>query len=252
MSTLMRDKHSTQNVLQRMFMEDTGIHFLDSGGVDGRGWQRNADGEFANKPEAYIEHGEVRLSTYHYLLKRLEYNQFQTEQFNYMFPNGAGMNDMLDYVINRNLDSRWQVYNTYNFDTLLDQDIQFLEFTIDDGWGEVHTYVILQIHNGADARGGYTNPVIFKACSEYWIHQCNDVSLWCDDCSIPIYSFGGEIEQPVQSVDIKSKVTLSGGQEKVSHYYETFDVDSSIMWNAECPSCNVEMVAEAPDPDNSF
>ena len=90
-----------------MFMEDTGIHMLDSGGVDNRGWQRNANGEFTNKPSAYIEYEEVRLSTYHYLLKRLEYNRFQTEQFNYMFPNGAGMNEMLDYVMNCGLDSMW-------------------------------------------------------------------------------------------------------------------------------------------------
>ena len=69
MNALMKDIYSTREVLQMMFMEDTGIHMLDSGGVDNRGWQRNADGEFANKPEAYIEYGEVRLSTYHYLLK---------------------------------------------------------------------------------------------------------------------------------------------------------------------------------------
>ena len=252
MNTLMKDTYSTREVLQMMFMENTGIHMLDSGGVDNRGWQRNADGEFANKPEAYVEYESVRLSTYHYLLKRLEYSRFQTEQFNYMFPNGAGMNEMLDYVTNRGLKSSGEVYNTYNFDTLLDQDIQFLEFTIDDGWGEVHTYVMLQIHNGADARGGYTTPVIFKAHNEYWIHQCNDASLWCNDCRIPIYSFGGDIEQPVHSVEVKSKITLSGGVEHVNHYYETFDVDSSIMWEALCPSCNVQMAAEAPCPDNSF
>lgn len=252
MNTLIKDIYSTKEVLQMMFMEDTGIHILDSGGVDNRGWQRNADGEFANKPEAYVENESVRLSTYHYLLKRLEYSRSQTEQFNHMFPNGAGLHEMRDYVTNRGLKSDLAVYNTYNFDNLLDQDIQFLEFTIDDGWGEVHTYVMLQIHNGADARGGYTTPVIFKAHNEYWIHQCNDASLWCNDCRIPIYSFGGDIEQPVQSVEVKSKITLSGGVEKVTHYHETFDVDRSIMWEALCPSCNVEMTAEAPDPDNSF
>ena len=33
MNTLSKDVYSTEEVLQMMFMEDTGIHMLDSGGV---------------------------------------------------------------------------------------------------------------------------------------------------------------------------------------------------------------------------
>ena len=254
MNTISKDIYSTEEVLQAIFTEDTGINLLDSGGKDNRAWQRNATLEFIDKPAAYIDYENVRLSTYHYLLKRLEYNRFQTDQFRYMFPDrqDRGMSSMVDYVLNCGLESSGEVYNTYNDETLLDQDIQYLEFTIDDGWGETHTYVILQVHNGADPRGGYTDPVIFKARDEYWIYQCNDASLWCSDCGIPVYSFGGDISQPVQCVTPKSRITLSGGAEHVTHYYETYKVDRSIMWEARCPSCNEEMVAEAPDPDNSF
>ena len=253
MNAISTDVYSTEEVLQSIFTEDTGINLLDSGGTIGRHWQRNATREFINKPSAYVEYETVRLSTYHYLLKRLEYSRFQTDQFRYMFPDASdrGMAEMVDYILNCGLESGGEVFNTYNFDTLLDQDIQYVEFQIEGLVGAYQTYVILQVHNGADPRGGYTDPVIFKA-NEYWIYQCNDVSLWCSDCGIPVYSFGGDISQPVQSVDVKSKITLAGGQEKVTHYYETFDVDRSIIWEAKCPSCHQEMVAEAPDPENSF
>ena len=248
MNALMKDIYSTREVLQMMFMEDTGIHMLDSGGVDNRGWQRNADGEFANKPEAYIEYEEVRLSTYHYLLKRLEYNRFQTEQFNYMFPNGAGMNEMLDYVNDNKLGSPEQgtgiAYNTYNHEHHLDQEIQFVEYKIADITGDIQHYVILQTHNGADVRGGYSLPWIFKA-DEAWISDCYDIGLWCGDCGIPVVSNGGQVEQPVQSLHVKSKITSNN---VVTHYYEEYDVNNGILWEALCPSCNEVMEVSPPSP----
>jgi hypothetical protein len=159
------------------------------------------------------------------------------------------MAEMVDYILNCGLGGGGEVFNTYNFDTLLDQDIQYVEFQIDDGWGAYQTYVILQVHNGADPRGGYTDPVIFKA-NEYWIYQCNDVSRWCSDCGIPVYSFGGDISQPVVSFNAQSKLSNDGWS--WNHFVPTFKVDRSILYEAKCPSCNEEMVAEAPDPENSF
>ena len=70
MNAISTDVYSTEEVLQAIFTEDTGINLLDSGGTNGRHWQRNATREFINKPSAYVEYETVRLSTYHYLLKR--------------------------------------------------------------------------------------------------------------------------------------------------------------------------------------
>jgi len=251
MNAISTDVYSTEEVLQSIFTEDTGINLLDSGGTIGRHWQRNATREFINKPSAYVEYETVRLSTYHYLLKRLEYSHFQTDQFRYMFPDASnrGMAEMVDYILNCGLSGGGEVFNTYNFDTLLDQDIQFVEFQIEGLAGAYQTYVILQVHNGADPRGGYTDPVIFKA-NEYWIYQCNDVSLWCGDCGIPVYSFGGDISQPVVSVNAQPKLSNDGWS--WNHFVPTFKVDRSILWEPKCPSCHQEMVAEAPDPENSF
>ena len=47
--------------------------------------------------------------------------------------------------------------NTYNYECVLDQTIQFTYFSNDGG-----EYIALQIHGGADVRGGYTKPRIFS------------------------------------------------------------------------------------------
>jgi hypothetical protein len=70
--------------------------------------------------------------------------------------------------------------NTYNGEDALSQTIQYVYFELCDGIesssynrfrnGEV--YVVLQIHNGADVRGGYTAPKVFKVDSDYG-DQCS-------------------------------------------------------------------------------
>ena len=172
------NEFKTDEVLQMMMMEDTGINLCDSGGEFNRHWQRNGDGEFVNKPPYHVDEYDqsVTLSLYHYLLDRLEYSPFQMEQYRYMFPDQmTGMGEMIEYVEASGFESTGEVVNTYNYDTLLDQNVQYIEYTINDGWGGTDTYVILQTHNGADPRGGYSEPWIFKAIDgEDWIYECND------------------------------------------------------------------------------
>ena len=248
MNTITKDTFKTSEVLQIMLMEDTGIDLLDSGGQFNRNWQKNSDGQFAHRSAGYVEYEEVKLSLYHYLLDRLEYSRFQTEQFRLAYPNGAGMNEMVAYVNDNGLGSPEQgtgvAYNTYNHEHHLDQEIQFVEYQITDIIGDIQHYVILQTHNGADVRGGYSLPWIFKADPE-WISDCYDIGLWCGDCGIPVVSNGGQVEQPVQSLHVKSKITSKG---VVIHYYEEYDVNNGILWEALCPSCNEVMEVSPPSP----
>ncbi|MEM4036040.1 MAG: hypothetical protein QXU97_05480 [Fervidicoccaceae archaeon] len=55
-------------------------------------------------------------------------------------------------------------WNTYNFEcNLLSQVLQGITFKVGDDY-----YVMLQVHNGCDVRGGYTKPRFFKlAVDEY-------------------------------------------------------------------------------------
>ena len=59
--------------------------------------------------------------------------------------------------------------NTYNGEDMLSQTIQYTYFCWGQGRGSRGAYVILQIHGGADVRGGYSTPHVF-ACDD----NCHD------------------------------------------------------------------------------
>jgi len=88
-------------------------------------------------------------------------------------------------------DDRPDWTNTYNGETLLDRTLQFCLFTIEDatededetpGWIADGTYVLLQVHGGADVRGGYTKPRLFKvdASDDAEMYSFCDMGVGCD------------------------------------------------------------------------
>ena len=168
-----------ETLIYNMLTESTGIHFLDSGGDSGRHWQRNQKKsieDFINEEYETIEKdGDYyyrTLSLFHYLTEGLELDEICNE-FNDINNNIKEWNSDIigvcqeaeDYLYNNyEFKSISERDNTYNYDSDLSQDIiiQFYEIDSDD------RYVLLQIHNGADARGGHTNAKLFK-CKESYI-----------------------------------------------------------------------------------
>ena len=59
-------------VIQAMLKENTGKHFLDSGGDNGRMWQRNQNKVFKSEPRVTIDDYGFTVSTFHYLSEVLE------------------------------------------------------------------------------------------------------------------------------------------------------------------------------------
>jgi hypothetical protein len=160
---------STANLLAKMLKENTGIAIMDSGGNDGRAWQRNQAVDFEKQPriEVYYRDGileYVTVNLYHYLNEVLELDE-----------TAKGINRWLTAQRKKDIDAHWvqecadlledkhgfefkdSVCNTYNYDTNISQVIQFMVFFV----GE-NPYCLLQIHGGADVRGGYTNTQCFK------------------------------------------------------------------------------------------
>jgi len=80
------------------------------------------------------------------------------------------------------------VENTYNHESSVDQTLQYLYMTVEDvpeRWTEEHdlfdtTLVLLQIHNGADVRGGYTSPRAFYDVDNH-ILMVSDGGIYCAD-----------------------------------------------------------------------
>lgn len=168
---------NTEQVLQRMMKENTGRHFLDSGGAYGRHWEKNQERDFDSEPVAIIsadaDYGELEVTQnlYHWLLERLEYDSEMQTKFD-KFAESNEMKDThwlgcmeafpyhlkdLGHDINGLYGEGEPITeNSYNHRTNLSQTIQFTYFECDDD-----TYILLQVHGGCDVRGGYTAPKVF-------------------------------------------------------------------------------------------
>jgi hypothetical protein len=164
-----------------MLTEDTGRHPLDSGGAYGRAWERNQARtieDFENEPEeryTYRKGGnylERTVSVFHFL-SQLDMDEL-CEEFNAMPCDDWDADDEVYGVSKAQWDwlkSKFEVkvgytFNTYNGDSDLSQILQ-------GSWVDINgdVYLLLQIHGGCDARGGYTNAKLFTTPEEHMIHE---------------------------------------------------------------------------------
>lgn len=172
----------TKEIIFGMLTENTGAHFLDSGGAYGRAWERNQGktmADFEAEPEqqfTYHKRGnylERRVSVFHYL------SQLQTDwicdYFNAMPCGDWDADNEEVYGVSQfqwdwlNLKCEVKVdrtFNTYNGDSDLSQILQGSWLTIND-----EPYLLLQVHGGCDARGGYTNAKLFQLNYDGMIHE---------------------------------------------------------------------------------
>ena len=175
---------NTKELIFSMLTENTGTHMLDSGGTSGRMWQRNSNkciADFEAEPQELYQYdpkyNEIHrtVSVFHYLTNNLEvddiafnFNELNTdakdweadckEDNAYLY--GVSVNAWLDLVTSNDVEVS-RSWNTYNGDSDLSQILQGANLLIN----EEH-YVLIQIHGGADARGGYTDAKLFK-CGAY-------------------------------------------------------------------------------------
>ena len=164
-----------------MLTENTGRHPLDSGGAYGRAWERNQARtieDFENEPEekyTYHKSGnylERTVSVFHFL-SQLDMDEL-CEEFNAMPCDYWDADDEVygvskaqwDWLKANHVVRVGYTFNTYNGDSDLSQILQGSWVTIN---GEV--YLLLQIHGGCDARGGYTNAKLFTTPEEHMIHE---------------------------------------------------------------------------------
>lgn len=184
----------TKQLIYEMLTENTGKHFLDSGGTDGRMWQRNQKKtieDFENEEEELYQldakYKEIHrtVSVFHYLTNNLEIDEI-CEEFNKIQDESNNSDaDAYVYGVSReafdHIDSFWEVeidrtWNTYNGESDLSQILQGANLRINE-----EGYILIQIHNGADARGGYTDAKLFKM-EEYYIHEY--LQEWKDSSEI--------------------------------------------------------------------
>ena len=188
-----------EDKIKEMLKENTGVHFLDSGGAYGRNWEKNQNRDFDNEPilEIYAYSDDdvtFSINIYHYLINHLEIND-KSEKYNKMFKAFIDKSDnsyLADIENFADLFNNLGTTNTYNFENLLSQVLQYTIF--EDN--KEDKYIILQIHGGCDVRGGYTEPYIFylPEMDYFFIHMynvfCTDKngnSWYSDDCGYNWY-----------------------------------------------------------------
>ena len=201
------ERTETAAVLAAMLTENTGTHFLDSGGIAkydaggnyvgsdcgyGRHWQRNQHRNFDAEPATVLsfKYGiEVTHSVYHRLLERVEYDEQMQELFDEFVEDRKvthwlqDMEDFPEWLRDRGHevtglygDGEPFTVNTYNGEDLLSQVLQYLYMEVD---GEPD--ILLQIHGGCDVRGGYTAPKAFRVLDDGAYLLCNaDARIYCN------------------------------------------------------------------------
>jgi hypothetical protein len=187
----------TEQVIFDMLTENTGTHMLDSGGESGRMWQRNQTKtlqDFKDEPFCTIDskYGDSSISLFHYMNQYLDFDEELTnhfQEFALAFPQEPWLAVIQEWLDVLSIeaegefysDARWN-FNTYNFDLWwVNQTLQGSFFGMNG-----KEFLILQVHGGADVRGGYTKPKVFAMKSwsgkDEFILSAADLSFTCPNC----------------------------------------------------------------------
>ena len=175
----------TDLIVAEMLGTSTGASILDSGGANGRHWQQNAGktaADWQQEPRVTVDPrwGDVTLSVFHHVTEKATYCKELDVQFTAYAATQEHtyhLQDIESWLALIGGETEYSV-NSYNGESSLSQIIQYTVFSL----GGVSGYVALQIHQGADARGGYTAPRIFQLDDEYALIS-EDISLHCSEDS---------------------------------------------------------------------
>ncbi len=159
---------------------------LDSGMGSNRGWQRNQNRtieDFERDPMVSVEIPEdattskeikYTISVYHYLTSSSlelddlceKYNKLKCEDWD---SDIYGVSTRQRRWLERHNLVAGDSWNTYNHDSSLSQILQGTNMNLkgNESNFEFPDYVLLQVHGGCDARGGYTDAKLFRV-NEYF------------------------------------------------------------------------------------
>lgn len=230
--------NETQKKILEMLTTSTGTSILDSGGAYGRDWERNqAKGVegIVNAPAGLVTEWGFELSTFHFLSEWLTYSPVFDAAWNVFDDLPENRDETWRENIDKFLDvlgvepegefysdARKEI-NSYNWEyCLLDQTVQFTQFGLG---GEC--YVALQIHGGADIRGGYTKPVFFTASETEWFFYADSISGSCNGCELRFEYRGGN------GCDFDGEFEPS----EQFNALDSAEIDRKL-YTGECPNCN--------------
>lgn len=208
----------TEEAIHSMLKENTGRALCDSGGTpkydnDGNyigskhGYGRNYEKHKNKTVEDFKESPDCRLKVwdgedfyivvdvFHWMVNRLEFREKLTEllygdfveesldgkrghlaKIGYLeaFPHFAEHKGLHRDVTGLHGEGDPMVVNTYNGECSLSQTLQFVYYE-----AEYESFVVMQTHNGADVRGGYSYPKVFMTDTD--VLRWNLLDLGCEE-----------------------------------------------------------------------
>jgi len=192
-----------KKLVYKMLTEGTGKNLGDSGDAYGRNWERNqkrsledfeGDAAVSEVCSRIDNNGKVwwdmerTVSVFHFLVgegtnlfldERCDEWNALVDMDQEKYGNSQWSERVELYGVTESAAKLWEdweqtvgvkvirTFNTYNGESDLSQILQgsFVEIDGDP-------YLVLQIHNGCDARGGYTSARLFYMEEEYIINEC--------------------------------------------------------------------------------
>lgn len=200
---------TTDEAIRSLLTENTGAHFLDSGGAYGRNWERNQSRDFDAEPESVVDFSngwiDATHNLYHWLRDRCSYEPEMQELFEQFRkdlkePDLTVAQDFPYWLRERGNDVNGlygegspMVVNTYNGEDMLSQVIQYVYFECDGV-----PYIALSVHGGCDVRGGYTSVKLFSVDESILFNA--DATIFCEgkchDVPGQMMLDGTEIDRP--------------------------------------------------------
>jgi len=197
---------------------NTGSHMMDSGGANGRHWQQGAISETADKVTANVYDGKIEylsVETAIHLDEHLYIDREATERFHDWCDERDPDNHesplalMELYAAETMPDAAITSDNSYNWDSPYSQTFQFVAASYDEWYYDDETLMLIQMHNGADVRGGYTEAVIAKTQDGFGdgfseiLSPDSEIRPYCHEC----YAEAENVWDAVEHYDWTSKVS---------------------------------------------
>ena len=148
----------TATKLKEMFIEPINHYSGDSGSIYGYRYEDNKkngvpDDKFIIlSDEPKVDLSDIFFNTYWLLNQYCEYDEAKTQKLQEL--------GLQEWELNNGMDKLEAEY-TYNMDLCISQDFIF------HGYENMFSerFIVIELHNGCDARTGFTDPVVF---------ECND------------------------------------------------------------------------------
>lgn len=226
-----------RRVIARLLKQDTGRHFLDSGGAYGRHHERNAmktDEQLTGwdyNLEVRPTHFEVSRNVADWMYHGFDFDREHTTKL-MAFSRSERMAEkdwykcLVAYLDSIDADiDREKSGNTCNSQTLLTQDVTYVSIDIPNLCGD---YYAIAVHQGCDVRGGYGEYVIAEATDDMWSYA--NATLYCKNRH---YLTTDDAYRWYLNGDCSSASTFTDEDLKIGSNAHT--------WWLQCPDCRCKL-----------